>query len=365
MVSPRADPALGYCLCGLNPGGNLVAIDDRPVRWACALHRRSESIPDMKKLFIVGCPRSGTTMVQQALNRHSQIVIPPETKFFFSFFKHSWKQQCRHLERLNADLGIQMRPPASRVRTVTEGRAFYDLIAERYTRRLSRPDAVYFGDKTPEHTGYLPRIRELFPDAKVLVVYRDGRDVAVSLSRMPWMSRDVNVGFIVWLYYQHIVRGVRDCFGSQLYLARYEDVVSNPAREFGKIVNFLGLPHEPAVAEGFGNKEGIPEREYAWKARALEKITPGRVGVFRRDLTPGQIGILERLGRTTLPDLGYPLVSEGTAPLPLGFRFKLFFNVSKFVLGLPWRAVARELLMRSRSCCAGEGTPLAPHAVIA
>jgi hypothetical protein len=169
----------------------------------------------------------------------------------------------------------------------------------------------------------------------------------------------------VWLYYQHIVRGVRDCFGSQLYLARYEDVVSNPAREFGKIVNFLGLPHEPAVAEGFGNKEGIPEREYAWKARALEKITPGRVGVFRRDLTPGQIGILERLGRTTLPDLGYPLVSEGTAPLPLGFRFKLFFNVSKFVLGLPWRAVARELLMRSRSCCAGEGTPLAPHAVIA
>jgi hypothetical protein len=37
----------------------------------------------MEKFFIVGCPRSGTTMVQQALNRHSRVAIPPETKYFF------------------------------------------------------------------------------------------------------------------------------------------------------------------------------------------------------------------------------------------------------------------------------------------
>ncbi len=43
----------------------------------------------MNKFFIVGCPRSGTTMVQQALNRHPQVVIPPETKYFFSFYGHS------------------------------------------------------------------------------------------------------------------------------------------------------------------------------------------------------------------------------------------------------------------------------------
>jgi len=34
----------------------------------------------MKQFFIVGCPRSGTTMLQQALNRHPEIAIPPETK---------------------------------------------------------------------------------------------------------------------------------------------------------------------------------------------------------------------------------------------------------------------------------------------
>ena len=53
-----------------------------------------------------------------------------------------------------------------------------------------------------------------------------------------------------------------------------------PEHEFGSILKFLGLPDEPAVAKGFGNREGIPEREYGWKERALQKITRDRVGVF-------------------------------------------------------------------------------------
>src|SRR5437868_932206 len=144
----------------------------------------------MKKFFIVGCPRSGTTMVQQALNRHSRIVIPPETKFFFSFFGHPRRVQLRHLKRLNTDLGINLAEPAGRISSVADGRAFYDAMARQYLERLQRTDAAYFGEKTPEHTGHLPRIQQLFPDAKILVLYRDGRDVAVSLSKMPWMCPD-------------------------------------------------------------------------------------------------------------------------------------------------------------------------------
>src|SRR5262245_27843931 len=80
----------------------------------------------VEKFFIVGCPRSGTTMVQQALNRHSQVAIPPETKFFFSFFGHSRARQLRHIDRLNEDLRIRLPRPAARVRSVAEGRAFYE-----------------------------------------------------------------------------------------------------------------------------------------------------------------------------------------------------------------------------------------------
>lgn len=293
-------------------------------------------------------------MLQQALNRHSQVAIPPETKFFFSFLGHSRRQQLRHLDRLDADLGLRLPRPAARVRTAAEARAFYEDMARRYVEHLGKPDVQHFGEKTPEHTGHLPRIRRLFPEAKVVVLERDGRDVAASLCHMPWMSPDLYVNFTVWLYYHSVVRGARRRAWPNLYFVRYEDIVGDPERTLGGVLEFLGLPHEPAVARGWGNKEGIPEREYAWKHRALEKITGERVGAFRQELTAEQVEILERLGGPALRSLGYELLTDGKRPLPRGFLLGLSLKMSRFVYGLPWRAVARELLSRSLSCGAEE-----------
>jgi hypothetical protein len=311
----------------------------------------------MKPFFIVGCPRSGTTMMQQALNRHSQIVIPPETKFFFSFFGHSHRQQLRHLDRLDRDLKVTLPRPAARICSPAEGRDFYEEMARQYVARLGKPGVVAFGDKTPEHTGHLPSIRQLFPEAKVLVLYRDGRDVAASLSRMPWMSSDLYVNFLVWLYYHRVVENARAQGWPNLYFARYEDVVATPAKALRKILHFLDLPYEPAVAEGYGNREGVPEREYAWKERALQKITRDRVGAFRSELSDSQIGNLERLGRNALPSLGYELITDGKAPLPPGFFLRLAYRLSQFVCRLPWHAVVKELLNRVSGGCPSDVLP--------
>jgi hypothetical protein len=300
----------------------------------------------MEKLFIVGCPRSGTTMVQQALNRHTQIVIPPETKFFFSFYGQPWRQQARHVERLQRDLGIDLPTPRNQVRSVPEGRAYYELMADRHLERVGKKNVAYFGEKTPEHTGHLPRIRELFPNAKILVLCRDGRDVATSLSHVPWMSSDLYVNFLVWLYYSWVVRAERSSGNPHVHFARYEDIVADPERQMGKILDFLGLPYEPAVARGCGNREGIPEREYLWKAKALEKITTERVGAFRTELSGEQIEVLERLGRDALTALGYPLLTDGNAPLPLSLLLRLSCSFSGFVYRLPWHSILSELSSR-------------------
>ncbi len=301
----------------------------------------------MKNFFIVGCPRSGTTMVQQALNRHPQVVIPPETKFFFSFLGHSHRQQLRHLDRLDADLGIRLPRPAACIQSAADGRAFYEAMAGQYVRQRNKPAVTHFGEKTPEHTGHLPRIRHLFPDAKILVLYRDGRDVASSLRKMPWASPDLYVNFLVWLYYQRAVRDARIDDLPGVRFARYEDIVADPAGEFADILDFLGLTYEPAVAEGWGNREGVPAREFGWKGRALQRITAERVGVFRNELSDGEIANLERLGRRTLSALGYRLLTDGRNPLSVPFLLRLSLETSKFVCRLPWPSVGRELLNRA------------------
>ncbi len=312
----------------------------------------------MNKFFVVGCPRSGTTMVQQALNRHSQVVVPPETKFFFSFLGHSRRAQARHVGRLNADLGIDLPAPKTRVRSAEEGRAFYEDMARRYVARLGKEGVTCFGEKTPEHTGRLPRIRQLFPDAKVLVLVRDGRDVALSLSKTPWASPNLYVNFLVWLYYSWVLRDVRTDLGSNLCFARYEDVVASPEKEMGRILQFLELPYEPAVTQGWGNREGIPQREYAWKEKALEKITTERVHAFERELSDEQIAVLERLGREALPAQGYELRTDGNARLSPGFLWNLLSALSGFVCRLPWRSLVNELFNRVFSPAGTEPAPL-------
>ena len=79
----------------------------------------------------------------------------------------------------------------------------------------------------------MPRVRRLFPDAKILVLYRDGRDVAQSLTRVPWMSANLYVNFVVWLYYQWVVRKERqgafpDVYGWEWYVRHGERGVDQP-----------------------------------------------------------------------------------------------------------------------------------------
>ena len=303
----------------------------------------------MDKFFIVGCPRSGTTMVQQGLNRHSSIVIPPETKYFFSFLGHSRTCQLQHLDRLNRDLKISLPEPARQIRSTDEARRFYETMAQLYVQRLHRENVVCFGEKTPEHTSHLAEIRRLFPEAKIIFLYRDGRDVALSLSQVPWMPRDLYVNFVVWLYYFRALKRAHDGAWPNIYFARYEDIVADPKKEFAGMLQFLGLPDEPAVAEGFGNLEGIPEREFTWKKRALEPITPDRVGVYRRELSAEQIDILERMGRPALSSLGYQL-EGGERPLSLGFHLQLAWKLGNLLMRLPWHSLAKEFLGNSLLC---------------
>jgi hypothetical protein len=285
-------------------------------------------------------------MVQQALNRHSRVVIPPETKYFFSFIGHSKKRQVQHVERINADLKINLPRPEKRIDSVAEGRAFYELMARQYVERQGNKDVLCFGEKTPEHTGLVPVIREMFPRARIIVLYRDGRDVASSLSRMPWMSPNLYVNFALWLYYHWVVHkeGLTAC--PLTYFARYEDIVQNPEKELRGILQFLDIDYEPAVAKGYGNREGVPEREVAWKSRALQRITTDRIGVFQDELTIDQIGMLERMGGDTLLSLGYPLVTTQRTPLSPGVVLSFAYHLSKLVYRLPSLSVVNELLCR-------------------
>lgn len=306
----------------------------------------------MKHLFILGCHRSGTTMLQQALNRHSQIAIPAETKYFSSFLGHSRNCQLRRLARINKDLRINLPPPPRVVRGKADARAFFDQMGQEYLKRIGKPDIVYFGEKTPAHSGYVPRIQQLFPDAKYVWIYRDGRDVALSMRTVPWMSHNLLVNFMIWLfYYRHQLRAARDKTLDVLFV-KYEDLVTQPVSELGRVLDFLGVRYEPAVAKGHGNSEGILEWEYPWKGLALHPITADRIEVWREQLTQEEIATLEWLGGSALRSLGYQLATKGRPPFRLFLYLRLLLATMRFLGRLPLDEAANQLF--GRALCFGD-----------
>jgi len=273
------------------------------------------------KFFIVGCGRSGTTMLQQALNRHSQIVIPPETGYFIDFLGHSQRGQKQHLRQINVDLQIEIELEGSTIRTDEEARHFYDRLCQTYAERLGR-SVQWFGEKSPRHLLVLPKIHRLFPKAKVILIFRDGRDVALSLTRVPWGPSDLYVNFGIWLRFYRWHQWALRQESLDLLTVKYEDLVTHPTQELGRVMDFLEIPLEKAVAEGSGNSEGVPSWELGWKAGALESINTSRLAAWRRELDPERLALLESWGHEALASLGYELSSADIKPLPKGFHLR-------------------------------------------
>jgi hypothetical protein len=309
---------------------------------AAMMKRPAESGP-MRKFFLVGCPRSGTTAIQQALNRHPGIVIPPETEFFsliMGYLRFSSWGQRRHLRHIAADLQIELSMPRRRLRRPEDARAVFDELAERYVQRLGRHDVICFGDKTPHQLPHLPTILAAYPDVKIILVYRDGRDVALSLSKVPWGPPSVYAAFSIWLKMCRWHRWALEQKNLSLLCMRYEDLVTNPEKELRRITDFLGVEYLPEVAEGEGNREGVPEWEYAWKAKAFEKLTPSRVAMWKKELSIAQLRDLERWGGWALTMLGYELASDTRGRSPLLVAAKAYGSI------VAWRACQAARLAR-------------------
>lgn len=156
----------------------------------------------MQRIFIVGCPRSGTTLVQAMLARHPDVFTLPETAFFeglFTDLKWRWGDRTARARtrRLHHRLGFARRdgrrafrrlqrtllgPDSQRehvpLRTRACTRKFIAML-DRMTLAAGRSSWI---EKTPNHLLYIPEIEAAVPEARFIHVIRRGMDVVASLT---------------------------------------------------------------------------------------------------------------------------------------------------------------------------------------
>jgi hypothetical protein len=282
-----------------------------------------------RPIFIVGCPRSGTTLLQLMLHAHPDIAIPPENRFLLELYDQRQRfGDLRDPDNRKAlvrfivsrrrsklrDFGLDARTVRRQLMRAaptvgTAGATVFSAYAAQFGKRR-------WGDKRPSYIQRLDTIVRLFPDAQIIHIIRDGRDCVSSLKRMPWW-RGGSIKAI-WTWRNAIIAGerARTRLGPDAYAeVRYEDLVRDPEPQLRRLCDFLGEafdarmlhPHQMAGI-------AVPQRK-VWHTATHEPVNDAAVQRWRRDLEQWELDLLEFTAARQLRRHGYEL-SRGRRPRP-------------------------------------------------
>lgn len=265
-----------------------------------ASNSRASLIPAMedRMVFVIGSPRSGSTLLARMLGAHSAIHGRPEPHLLtplahLGYFENVEKAPYDHLQAQESVRAFVADLPNREQDYLDACRAYTDVL---YGRMLSTSGKKLFLDKTPAYALVLDFISRLYPRAKYVVLTRhpvaifssyaesffDG-DFEVALRHNPILAR----------YVPAIARFLRERPVPLVHVI-YENLVRDPEREMRAIFDFLGLPFEPGAIEygshqlqgkGLGDPTGVSqhtrpvtgsiskwERALAGKERDIELV---------------------------------------------------------------------------------------------
>lgn len=227
-----------------------------------------------KPVFVVGHPRSGTTLLATILGRHSCLAMPPETQFLINnmFDEHARVNIAEIIKNPRiGDLKLNVEEVQLQFsKTDMDLKAAFSTLLNCY-RILSNKQRV--GEKSPMHLYHVEQIIKWFPDAKIVCIQRDCVDVIQSLMRVPWSHKKVARHAYYWN--KSLSKGVEygRIFSDNFMVVSYEKLTGYPLSEIQKICDFCELSFEPSMLdpEPFGTT-AVPKWEESWKNRVNSTI---------------------------------------------------------------------------------------------
>jgi tetratricopeptide (TPR) repeat protein len=208
-----------------------------PARWSEAAKDTNSDQP----VFLVGFPRSGTTLLDQALSAHPEIEVLEEYEFLDEI-RHNWVDgdRLQHLSQMNPD------------ELESSRQQYLDAVAA----RRQHPGRRLFVDKLPLNLVYLFLIHRLFPRARILFMLRDPRDACLSCF---FQSFDLQGAMPYFLdleetaaYYHAVMELAQqslELVGNPVLVQKYEELVTDFEPSMRSILNFLEVEWHPEVMD--------------------------------------------------------------------------------------------------------------------
>lgn len=288
-------------------------------------------------VFVVGAPRTGTTLTMEILNRHPLVHLFDEVHYNERVVDQIGnpptltKQQIQHAVDIlkqfcprfwETSVGEQARAGLlEKVETsdVTHGMVFSEFLS----RQARHFDKEIWGDSSPQDVLYMGMLKEWYPDARFVGLVRDPRAYLASYKN--YYKKEISnyrnrfnpmSNSLLWRSYMNALLDAKNgSLSESLILLKYEDLVSDPETEVSRISDFLGLDfHAEMLNVRRQNSSYINVEE----DRKKTGISSGSLGRWREELSSSELWILNKICGKTMVKLGYELEGHhlGLGDLP-------------------------------------------------
>lgn len=279
-------------------------------------------------VFVVGYPRSGTTLLQLMLDGAEGLAMLHETWFMTRVWQRRWGLPIVDgwepfgVRMIDDWIGLLLRdgfefdPVAYRDEVLSGpadlGRILSVLGAQTVTAR----GAVRWGEKTPLHVYIMGELARMFPRAQFVHIVRDGRDVAASTSTKSFTRIDDPLGAIIdWR--RTVETGLAAArtpdLAGRVTLVRYEDLVSAPENALGVLCNALGLTASEDMLN-FQARAATGASDVPWMSRLKEGLSGTAIERWRGDLAGEDQALATALAAPALGALGYQIEDSDLDP---------------------------------------------------
>jgi acyl-coenzyme A synthetase/AMP-(fatty) acid ligase/acyl carrier protein len=300
---------------------------ERPAKPQPSLPRQRAAKPVP---FIVGAPRSGTTMLRLMLDAHPNLAMPPETHFI-PMLASVWQRASDPLGAALDALQAHERWPDFELDPESLRRPLGDIPNASLSEMLRAFYSAYaalhgkprWGDKTPGYVMDMPLIAGILPEARFIHVIRDGRDVALSL--LPLWFGPSTLEEAASLWDERVRTGRRDAPAVQYLEVRYERLVLDTRAELRRICDFVDLDfreqmltyHDRAAARMSEMKDsaGASQRTTAAERAQMRSALRARLAMapdtrsierWRVEMSADWQRSFQVLAGELLEELGYP-----------------------------------------------------------
>ncbi len=274
----------------------------------------------MKRIFLVGAPRSGTTILQSLLAAHPEIISFPESKFFHYLLYEEFATKLP--SRLSTFFKDEINRPElfndfddsqTQENKASWFVSILDSLAVEETQNI-------WLEKTPEHLYFIEDIQRLVPDAKFIHILRNGMDTIASMYEATRNFSELWGG--VWDLEHCIERWEYAMLTSHKYvnnsnhiLVKYEELIDNKSAVLTDICNFIEIEYDSAMLINYKAKAASLSLNLPWHQGIARDIQSTKIHKYHQIFNRNQIQSILVAINWVNPQVAYKFKVEVTQPI--------------------------------------------------